>query len=309
MPDVRIEGSFELLSQEEWDAYLGTHLFDKMSIDMSAFGVSNDGLPDLSRPRLAEMIQEHNNKVGSLVITYALCKHYFDKGIPDEPWYISPGNEGQSVQYMPLFTDEHWMRRYWFNYFSDTFYLKLSSVWDSVIEIINHFYCLDYKSDLRLRSDVLKWLKQNVTGVHIVFEKILADQRYIDAQMYRTLAAHGTSPSSVTNTIKSQKDVWTDVMATGADGKPILDVNGRITMKKVKAAAVVSMTVTIVSVTGQMVVLTAMVWVTRTTLLSVFSAGQSTMAAPQDVTVTIEVSNTVLMLSKLVTRVVVTWVV
>lgn len=128
-----------------------------------------NGFPDMTHPRLAELIQEHNNKVGSLAITYALCRHYFNKGIPDDPWYISPGKEGQSIQYFPNFKEEHWMRRYWFNYFSDTFYLKISSVWDSMIEILNHFYSLDFSNDLRLRDNVIKWLKQNVNSIASVF--------------------------------------------------------------------------------------------------------------------------------------------
>lgn len=192
MSKVRIEGSFELLTQDEWDRYLGVDLFNEMRQDPARFGVSMEGMPDFDHPKLAEMIQQHNNKVGSLAITYALARHYFDKGIPDDPWYISPGKEGQSIQYFPEFQDEHWMRRYWFNYFSDTFYLKISSVWDSIVEILNHYYKLDYPNDLRLRSKVFDWLKQNVNDVVLVFAGILQDQVYKDAQFYRTLAAHGT---------------------------------------------------------------------------------------------------------------------
>lgn len=241
MADVRIEGSFELLTQDEWNEYLDTHIFDDMRIDADVFGVSTNVLPDLSHPCLSEMIQEHENKVGSLVITYALCRHYFDKGIPDDPWYVSRGSNGQSIQYMPLFEEEHWMRRYWFNYFSDTYYLKISSVWDSIIEIINHYYSLDYPSDLRLRNNVLKWLKSNCSNLHEIFNKIMTEPVYVDAQKYRTLAAHGTSAGTVTNSMKKQKDVWTEVLATDENGRPILDADGKVTMKKVKAAMVISM--------------------------------------------------------------------
>lgn len=237
---IRIEQSFELLSQEEWDTYLGTTLFNGMHIDESAFGVSREGLPDMEHPRLAEMIFDHNNKVGTLPITYALCRHYFDKGIPDDPWYISPGKDGSGVQYMPLFEDVHWMRRYWFNYFSDTYYLKISSVWDSVIEILNHYYELDYKSNFWLKIKVEKWLKDNVPDVYDIIESVFKDSKFINAQKYRTLAAHGTSPGTVTNTVTSKKDVWVDVPADGKDGKPLVDVEGHLVMKKVKAKRVVS---------------------------------------------------------------------
>jgi hypothetical protein len=240
---VRIEDSFELLNQEEWDMYLGTDIFEKMRIMPETFGILENGLPSFSHPKLAEMLKEHNNKVGALIITYAICKHYFDKGIPDDPWYISPGHDGQSIQYMPLFENAHWMRRYWFSYFSDTFYLKISAIWDSVIEILNHYYSLDYTSDLRLRSNVMKWLKQNIPDVTSLFDNILSDSVYVDAQMYRTSAAHGTSPSSVSDCVKAQKDTWVEVPEKDPNGNFVLDELNRLIMKKVKAKAVISMTV------------------------------------------------------------------
>ena len=243
MSEVRIEGSFELLMQDEWDIYLGVNLFDEMRIDMSRLGVSMNSFPNISHPRLAEIIQEHNNKVGSLAITYALCRHYFDKGIPDNPWYISPGKDGQSVQYFPNFGEEHWMRHYWFNYFSDTYYLKISSVWDSVIEILNHFYSLDYPNDLRLRSQIIIWLKENARDIASILAGIQQNQLYKDAQSYRTLAAHGTSAASVTNTIQSRKDEWVDIFDIDSNGKLSLDENNQPIMKKVKAKAVISMAV------------------------------------------------------------------
>lgn len=131
--EVRIEGSFESLSQDEWDKYLGVEFFEDMFIKEGSLRDSEDIIQNISTPRLHELIQEHNNKVGSLRITYALCRHYFDRGIPDDPWYISPGKNGESVQYFPEFKEEHWMRKYWFNYFADAFYLKMSAVWDSII--------------------------------------------------------------------------------------------------------------------------------------------------------------------------------
>jgi hypothetical protein len=243
MSEVRIEGSFETLSQEEWDTYLGLSLFDGMLLCPEKLDVSKDGLPDLSKPKFAELIQEHNNKVGSLRITYALCKHYFDKGIPDNPWYASPGTEGQSVQYMPLFKTEHWMRHYWFNYFSDTYYLKLSSVWDSLIEILNYYYGLNYKIDMRLRSSVQRWLKDNVKPIQDIFDAVQTTQVYSDAQKYRTAAAHGTSPSSVSNTIQEQENVWTEVLDTDVNGKIKIDETGRAVMKRIKATKVISLSV------------------------------------------------------------------
>ena len=230
--EVRIENSFECLSQDEWDKYLGANIFEKMFLPEGALGESVNFLENINAPRLHELIQEHNNKVGSLQITYALCRHYFDKGIPDEPWYISPGKNGESVQYFPKFTKEHWMRKYWFNYFSDTFYLKISSVWDCVLEIIDEYYQYGIIKDLRFRSNIFKKLSGDNPKLLDLFNDIQQNPLYTEAQMYRTAAAHGISASEVSGKVQIKRDT---VIET-----PKL-VDGKVLNKKAKAKVVISL--------------------------------------------------------------------
>ncbi len=202
---VDVGSSFELLSSEEWEQYLSVTLFDKMSIDMEKFSSYQDRI--FLYPRLQEAIEGHNNKVGDLKITYALCRHYFDKGIPDEPWYISPGKEGQSVQYVPNFEEEHWMRRYWFNHFAENLYLKFFSLWDDVVEILNIFFGIDESiQDYRFRANVMKKLKEIKPDIHSYMSDILKEETYKEANKYRTCFVHGYAPSSVTNGFLLEKD-------------------------------------------------------------------------------------------------------
>lgn len=240
---INVEDSFELLTQEEWDRYFSVALFDEMTIEEAYMGGSSDFFQNFGRPRLQGLIMEHNNKVGNLQITYALCMHYFDRGIPDDPWYISPGKEGQSIQYFPEFKKEHYMRLFWFGYYADAFYLRISAVWDSLIEIINHYYGLNYASDLRLRSNVMKWLKDNQLAIFNVFQCILQEPVYKEAQKYRTMAAHGNSPSMVQNTMKQQKDVIVEVPDYDENGNIRIDGNGKVINKQVREQKVVSATV------------------------------------------------------------------
>lgn len=101
--NVRIEESFELLSQQEWDDFLAVNYFDNMIIDGSKFGIIDDFIGSIGKPKLPEIIQQHNNKIGDCKITYCFCRHYYDRGIPDDPWYSSPGENGESIQYFPYF--------------------------------------------------------------------------------------------------------------------------------------------------------------------------------------------------------------
>ena len=229
--NVDIAGSFEVPSQEEWDKYLATDIFNDMNLEPGTLGESEDVFQNIGRPRLHEIITEHNNKVGALRITYALCRHYYDKGIPDDPWFISPGSAGQSVEYFPNFKEEHWMRKHWFTYFADTFYLKISSVWDSIIEIIDEYYQYGIPQDLRFRSEVFKRLKEDNPDLFNVFAELQKNDLYIEAQKYRTEAAHGTSAGDVHNTISTQRDVETEI--TKIEG-------GHVVRRPVKAAMVVS---------------------------------------------------------------------
>lgn len=100
--NVRIEESFELLSQQEWDDFLAVNYFDNMIIDGSKFGIIDDFIGSIGKPKLPEIIQQHNNKIGDCKSTYCFCRHYYDRGIPDDPWYSSPGENGESIQYFPI---------------------------------------------------------------------------------------------------------------------------------------------------------------------------------------------------------------
>ncbi|WP_347297575.1 Cthe_2314 family HEPN domain-containing protein [Dolosigranulum savutiense] len=196
--NIEIGSAFELLSDEEWNNYLSTTIFEDMLISINLFEKYRKRI--FLYPRLSEIINGHNNKIKDLKITYALCRHYYDKGIPDDPWYISPGSNGESVQYFPQFEKEHQMRRYWFNHFSESLYLKFFSVWDGVIEILNIFFNINESTqDYRFKKNVMNQLKSKKVEMHKYLISILQDDVYIKANSFRTDFVHGFAPSTVTN--------------------------------------------------------------------------------------------------------------
>lgn len=232
--DVRIEGSFELLSDEEWDRYLGITLFDKIKIDLNKFDRYKERI--FLYPLLEQSITAQNNKVGSMMITYALCRHYYDKGIPDEPWYKSPGDNGESIQYMPKFKDEHWMRRYWFNHFAESMYLKFFSTWDCITELLDIFYGSKIEHNTGFKFNVLKWLKKNKPEIaDYLEENVYKSPLYVQASVYRNDFTHGIAPSEISNGFILKKDELVDIIKRDVDGKPILDNQQRIITEKKKA--------------------------------------------------------------------------
>jgi len=227
--EYRIDNTFELLSQEEWDKYLDSHLFKKMYIDPNSFSVAQDFMSEIVFERqIRNYIRQHNNKVGTLNVSYALCRHYFDKGIPDDPWFISPGEHGESVQYMPKFKPKDWLIRYWFSYFSEAVYFKLFSIWDSVVGLLNEFYQMGHEEDIRFRSKVMKTLKSQRYDIAQYMEDILEEPIYKEANMYRTRIIHGATPNDVSSGLRISRNIETEVYDFNNDGK--------ITKKKVKAS-------------------------------------------------------------------------
>lgn len=118
------------------------------------------------------------------------------------------------------------MRKYWFAYFSDTYYLKMSAVWDSIVELLNYYYGLGHESDYRLKSKVLNWLKDNRKGLYDELDALWKDKIFQDANKYRTAAAHGTSENEIHNTILEENNVTATF--------PELDEKGNVVYKEVK---------------------------------------------------------------------------
>lgn len=214
---IDFETSFELLEQTEWNQYLSEEKINSIMIDKSIFDKYVNRI--MMHSILVEEIFELNNKVGSIKVSYALCRHYYDKGIPDKPYYISPGKEGESVQYFPNFKDEHWMRLYWFNHFADSVYMKLFSVWDSVTEILDTFYDLGIEKNMRFKFKVMDVLKQKDNAIWSFLKRdVLDNELYKRAGMYRNSFAHYTGPSTVSNSYTIQKNKEIELPEIQEDG-------------------------------------------------------------------------------------------
>ena len=213
---MTIDEGFELLSKDEWKIFLGVTYFDSLRIN------SNDILDDiepikrLSLMGIEDIILEHNNKVGHVKISYALCRHYYDKGIPDDPWYLSPGRNEESIEYFPLFEDNDHIALYWFSYFADSVYLKIFSVFDSLLEIVNIYYNYDFKSNLQLKNNLYKKLKTEHNNVFEILYKFEKDSKVKASRDLRNSASHHASNGSVKNTVlrEKTKDVCGNISTT-----------------------------------------------------------------------------------------------
>lgn len=213
-----ITDAFEIPTDEEWDRYLSTNIFDKMMIDSNIIKCSDDMNSKMVFTKILSVIQAHNNKVESIKISYALARHYFDKGIPDDEWFVSPGINGSSVQYMPHFNDEHYLIRYWYCFFMEDLYSKVQSMGDTLYLFINEFYEFGIEKGLGFVKKVLNKLKTTNPSLYDFLNNSHKDENYIKASNFRNNIIHGISPNEIKDEIVIQRNVETDIMKKDANG-------------------------------------------------------------------------------------------
>jgi hypothetical protein len=135
--------------------------------------------------------------------SFVFMSYYLDLGIPDDPFCISPGRNGVSVEYFPNFDAHHHEIKDAYDYFSDFFFYKLFSALESLAHILNLFYFLKItrpsffkvveKSNLRLINDRLYKSLHN----------LLSDPSYTFARDYRDNITHNLLPNSIGSPIKT----------------------------------------------------------------------------------------------------------
>jgi hypothetical protein len=123
------DGYFEFPTSKDWKRIYGKSPFGQIHSLLQGTTVGNrthKGLDDFAREMtLDECLFQIEHRVADVATSYVLMMFYYEKGIPDKRWYISPGRNGASVQYFPDFQDIHFETKAWFDFYSDTLYYKL----------------------------------------------------------------------------------------------------------------------------------------------------------------------------------------
>jgi hypothetical protein len=133
---------------------------------------------------------------------------YYKKGIPDKRWFVSPGQDGSSMQYYPDFEEVHYSIKIWFDYFSDTLYYKLFSAWDILGHILNVKYELKIPSDKVYFSTALQKMKGKDRSLYNCLDKIRNSPIYEKAHQIRRNITHNCLPRNAgINVIKRGKSV------------------------------------------------------------------------------------------------------
>ena len=189
---------FGFPSHEDWKRIYNDSPFDRLFSLLDSFqnkGHASQGIDGFTKAiELHGLIYEVQQRLSDVRRSYILMMFYYKQGIPDQRWYISPGRNGESVQYYPDFEERHFHIKGWFDYYSDTLYYKLFSAWDVVGHILNVKY--DLKVDMVYFGKAVEALKSKHPSLHANFAGVRESPVFKKASTIRNDITHNYLPNT-----------------------------------------------------------------------------------------------------------------
>jgi len=135
-----------------------------------------------------------NSRVYFLNDSYKMMSYYFKKGIPDDEWFLSPGRNGESIEYLPHFKDErqHLIRLH-FYYFAEIFYYYAFTIFDTIGHIIKEMFRLEIRRNVNF-VEAVKRLKPIDSILYDSLKSILESSVYRKAKQIRNNGTHNFAP-------------------------------------------------------------------------------------------------------------------
>lgn len=155
----------EFPTEADWKELFSSYPYEELEVGENLFPyMANHPEGSLERfPATHEIFiwtVHLQNRLAQTRWSHMMFMYYFNKGIPDDEWMISPGRKGQSVEYYPHFTKNDHRIKGMFDYYVDVFYYKLFSAWDTLGHLLNAQYELNLNKP-SFHSAVSKLKKSN----------------------------------------------------------------------------------------------------------------------------------------------------
>jgi hypothetical protein len=177
---------------------------------------------------LKEFILQLQHRIVDSAKSYILMQHFYDLGIPDEEWHISPGRSGSSVEYFPHFKPIHFEIKDWFDYYSDVFYYKSFSFLDIVAQIFNIYYNLDIEESKVSFNKFVDNIKEKDNELFVKLSNIQSRPVFQQASKIRNSATHRCSPSTVGMVISATSNGWAFGIRDYLPSLVINDIAGKL---------------------------------------------------------------------------------
>lgn len=179
--------------------------FQRLNIHVEDFHAKGNSIDVFFQKIELEMWVHHlQNRIHDVWKSYVFLAYYFEMGIPDDEWFISPGKQGESVQYYPHFEKKHFQIKSEFDYYVDTFYYKIFSAWDTIGHLLNILYGLKMKKPSLLAA--IDKLKSANSCLYGELRAITRDSDFKRAKELRNDITHNYPPSTIDSGIKRESE-------------------------------------------------------------------------------------------------------
>lgn len=134
------------------------------------------------------------NKVISLNRNFGYAMFYYYRGIPDDPYYISPGGTGKSVEFFPYFEEKHYSNHHNFTYFVDVFFLQAFTVYETLGHLLFKYYDFEDKNGRISYNKAVSKLKKVNFPLYEALNSIMGTDNFKLGHKLRNNIAHNHPP-------------------------------------------------------------------------------------------------------------------
>lgn len=180
--------------------------FDSMYLKFDSENINTNIFSMMKNMEVDYVVRNFNNRVFSLRVNYALAKKYLEKGIPDEPYFQSPGIDGKGVSYFPLFQEEHYGNYYWYGFYIESLYFRIEGVVDSLYHIINSYFDLNISPNLGFQGKIREALSSREESLENSLKKLSKNKIYIKSKRIRNDITHNFNPNSLSSGIDIKRN-------------------------------------------------------------------------------------------------------
>lgn len=184
-------------SREEWRKIVDQVNLNKLSIEINFSDTQNIIELFFDNQERNEWLRLFNNRLGEVRQTYIFLTHYFNMGIPDDTWYKSPGDNGETIQYYPNFEEKHFYIKHMYDYYVDIFYFKFFSAWETSFHFYNTYFELKIPPKVGFKYQVLKEIKEIDLELFESIDEVHSSEAFIKFLKLRNDITHNFSPSEV----------------------------------------------------------------------------------------------------------------
>ena len=195
---------FEFPTADEWRRLQDSYPFDKLEVSEDHFRYSAHPQGSIKRFYPVSEIQTWTLHLQNRLIqtrwSYIFLMFHFTKGIPDDEWFISPGKNGESIQYYPHFEQRDHFTKAQFDYYADIFYYKLFSALDTVGHVLNVLYELEI--DKPTFNEAVKKLKAVKPELHTKLKSIVDSDDFVKMREFRHNITHNHLPGHIGSSVR-----------------------------------------------------------------------------------------------------------